>query len=181
MELEARTDAAGLPDSETVLCAGPAGDHDPCESIDDPADHRGAPRPGVRGTGPIRLSLPWPPSVNRIWRSIVIRGAVRVLLSREGTQYRQAVKTALRGWTQDAGACFGRWVSVEILAYPPDRRRRDLDNILKAALDALTHAGIWADDSLVAALRIERMDPSERPRLEILIEPMQAQQQELGA
>jgi crossover junction endodeoxyribonuclease RusA len=82
---------------------------------------------------------------------------------------------ALRGCTQAAGAFPGQ-VSVTIDAYPPDRRRRDLDNVLKAALDALTHCGIWADDSQVAELRIRRMPVSDNPRAEIIVEPLQAQQ-----
>jgi len=35
---------------------------------------------------------------------------------------------------------------------PPDLRRRDLDNCFKALFDALTHAGIWQDDSQVKQL-----------------------------
>lgn len=136
---------------------------------------------GAVGGGPLRLVLPYPPSANRIWRSIVIRGAVRVLISREGHEYRRDVKSALGGRTQAAGACLTGPVAVQIAAYPPDRRRRDLDNILKAALDALTHAGVWADDSLIAALRVERMGVSDRPRLEVIVEPMAVRQQELIA
>jgi crossover junction endodeoxyribonuclease RusA len=45
---------------------------------------------------------------------------------------------------------------VEIEAWPPDKRKRDLDNILKSLLDALTYAGIWEDDSQIDDLRIYR-------------------------
>ena len=38
----------------------------------------------------------------------------------------------------------------------PDKRRRDLDNLLKATLDSLTHAGVWSDDSQIDALSIRR-------------------------
>lgn len=38
----------------------------------------------------------------------------------------------------------------------PDRRRRDLDNILKALFDALTHAGLWLDDSQIDFISISR-------------------------
>ena len=37
-------------------------------------------------------------------------------------------------------------LAIKIIAEPPDKRRRDLDNILKAPLDALTHAGLLIDD-----------------------------------
>ncbi|NBW23084.1 MAG: RusA family crossover junction endodeoxyribonuclease, partial [Caulobacteraceae bacterium] len=41
-------------------------------------------------------------------------------------------------------------------AFPPDKRKRDLDNVLKSLLDALTHANVWDDDSQIDDLRIYR-------------------------
>ncbi|SUB72176.1 Crossover junction endodeoxyribonuclease rusA [Pluralibacter gergoviae] len=46
-------------------------------------------------------------------------------------------------------------VSVIVTLYPPDRRRRDLDNFNKALFDALTRAGIWQDDSQIKRLLLE--------------------------
>jgi len=43
-------------------------------------------------------------------------------------------------------------------AFPPDRRRRDLDNLLKSVLDALEHAGVYADDSQVDLLVVRRCE-----------------------
>jgi crossover junction endodeoxyribonuclease RusA len=43
---------------------------------------------------------------------------------------------------------------VEIEAWRPDQRRRDLDNLLKATLDGLAHAGVFEDDSQIVDLRI---------------------------
>ena len=56
-------------------------------------------------------------------------------------------------------------------AFPPDRRRRDLDNLLKPALDALQHAGVYEDDSQVDWLVARRRAP-DRPRghVEIRVE-----------
>lgn len=47
---------------------------------------------------------------------------------------------------------------MKIYAMPPDRRRRDIDNLLKACFDSITHAGIWQDDSQVDRIEIERGD-----------------------
>ena len=43
---------------------------------------------------------------------------------------------------------------VVIEAWRPDYRRRDLDNLLKATLDGLAHAGVYDDDSQIVDLRI---------------------------
>ena len=97
-----------------------------------------------------RLTLPWPPSVNRYYRNVA--GVTKI--SAEGRAYRAAVVNLLaehRTVPPLAGA-----VAVDIEAHMPDRRRRDLDNLLKGLLDALTHAGLWLDDSQVADLRIRR-------------------------
>lgn len=47
-------------------------------------------------------------------------------------------------------------LAVSFFAYPPDVRKRDLDNMLKAPLDAMQKAGLYSDDSQVARLLIER-------------------------
>jgi len=93
------------------------------------------------------IVLPWPPSVNRYWRTY--QG--RMLISQEGRAYREAVTALL----MDRGVApiKGKLV-VEIEAWRPDNRVRDLDNLLKATLDSLTHAGIYNDDSQIVDLRI---------------------------
>lgn len=47
--------------------------------------------------------------------------------------------------------------------FVPDRRKRDLDNLFKALLDALTHAGVWKDDSLVHSMYVEWGDRLIKP------------------
>lgn len=56
-------------------------------------------------------------------------------------------------------------VSLEADFYPPDNRRRDLDNLLKCLLDSMTAAGVYADDSQVKDLSLhmrEAMPPEGR-------------------
>ena len=96
----------------------------------------------------ITLTLPWPPSVNKYWRTF--QG--RMIISAEGRSYRKAVADQVliqRGAKHYAGK-----LRVQIEAFRPDNRRRDLDNLLKAVLDGCTHAGVWEDDSNIVDLRI---------------------------
>jgi crossover junction endodeoxyribonuclease RusA len=96
----------------------------------------------------IELKLPWPPTVNTYWRNV--NG--RVLISAKGREYRQAVASQVL--IQRGAKHFDYALQVTIEAFRPDRRRRDLDNLLKAILDSLTHAGVMEDDCLIVDLRI---------------------------
>ena len=98
----------------------------------------------------IELTLPWPPSVNGYWRTF--QG--RMLISAEGRAYRKAVSDQVL--IQRGAKHYTEALKVEIEAFYPDRRRRDLDNILKSLLDSLTHAGVWVDDSQIVDLRIRK-------------------------
>ena len=95
------------------------------------------------------ITLPFPPSNNTYYRRV----GAKTLISAKGRAYCKDV-TAL---CQAAGLrkLEGR-LEVVIAACPPDRRRRDLDNMLKGLLDALTHGGEWEDDSQIDQLAIIR-------------------------
>ena len=104
----------------------------------------------------IRLTLPFPPSTNTIWRSMRSGPmAGRVLLSKAGREYRKAVHSAVIAQIGARGA-FGGRLRVLIQLHPPTRRRLDIDNRIKACLDALTHAAVWVDDEQVDVLQITR-------------------------
>lgn len=55
-----------------------------------------------------------------------------------------------------------------------DERRCDLDNLVKAAKDALTAARVWDDDSQVVELVARKAVSKREPRAEILVELMPA-------
>lgn len=93
----------------------------------------------------------------------------RVLISAEGRSYRTLV--ASECLIQRVRGTAGP-LAVSIVAHAPDGRRRDLDNLLKAPLDALTHAGAWEDDSQISDLRIMWGKPSRPGHLEITITEM---------
>lgn len=120
----------------------------------------------------MNLTLPWPPTANTYWRHPT-KGklAGRHLLSEAGRSYRDAVKLALVGLLP-ATPITGR-IAVDILAFAPDKRRRDLDNLHKGLLDSLTHAGVWEDDSQIDDLRIRRAS-TLGGRVSVSITPMGA-------
>lgn len=97
----------------------------------------------------LRLELPYPPSVNHYWRHV----GARTLISRGGRAFRRTVCSILT-------VCRVRPVAgplvVDVTVFPPDKRRRDIDNVQKALLDALQHGGAYRDDSQIVRLTIER-------------------------
>ena len=104
----------------------------------------------------MEIVIPYPPSVNTYWRSI---GRGRVIISKKGREDRHAVDVAVANCFADCDddprPLLGR-LKVVIKATMPDRRRRDIDNINKAALDAMGHAGIYGDDNQIDDLHVIR-------------------------
>ncbi|MCP4169327.1 MAG: RusA family crossover junction endodeoxyribonuclease [Fuerstiella sp.] len=103
------------------------------------------------------MTLPWPPSNNTYYRNV--NGMT--LISAAGRRYRRRVLDHMiqldkaGDQTPDMG---DQRCCVKIEAYPPDKRKRDLDNLFKGTLDALTHAGVWIDDEQIDILMIQRME-----------------------
>ena len=101
------------------------------------------------------VALPWPLTVSLYWRHKVTGRLATVYVSAEGMAYRKAVNNLVleaamvQRYVKQAGP-----LRIVIEAFPPDRRKRDLDNILKSLLDSLTHARVWEDDSQIEDLRI---------------------------
>jgi len=114
----------------------------------------------------VMLHLPYPPSANRYLRYI----GHRPLISREGRMFRKNVCALLAG----AGGGprkppAGGRIALCMDAFPPDRRKRDLDNLQKPTLDALQHAGVYADDSCIDLLLTRRREVVPGGRLDIQV------------
>ena len=93
----------------------------------------------------VTLTLPWPPTINHYYGHT--RNG-RIYLLPEGKRYRLRVAVILAGagWPRVSGK-----VEVRLVLQPPDRRRRDIDNVRKAVYDAISdrpgHRGVIADDA----------------------------------
>ena len=107
---------------------------------------------------PISIRLPWPPTVNTMWRTITKgRLAGRTLLSEQGREFRRQANLQVMAQRIPVHTLRGK-LAVEIRTHAGDRRARDLDNLLKAPLDALKHAGVIDDDQHIDDLHIVRGD-----------------------
>lgn len=98
----------------------------------------------------LQIELPWPPSINHYWRHTKNGHYI----SNEGKAYRQLVQYSCLKYKNQFTK--KNRLSIYVEAYPPDRRKRDIDNILKSLLDALQHAGIYEDDGQIDKLSINR-------------------------
>ena len=96
------------------------------------------------------FTLPYPPSVNSYWR----QGRGNTYINKKGREYRQAVRELLVEKSLDINTTAR--LNIRIVANVPDRRRRDIDNILKAVLDSLEHGGFMENDSQIDVLKVVR-------------------------
>ena len=108
----------------------------------------------------LQFNLPYPPSVNHYY----IRGSNRTVLSASARNYRELIYYTLRQCIGQEGKWDGEAMNgdlmVEIIMYPPDKRKRDIDNIKKALFDALQYAGLYKDDYQICddhTLRINKV------------------------
>lgn len=112
--------------------------------------------PGIpHATEALTVFLPWPPSTNNLFRT---------------TGGRRFRTQRYLDWADEAGkavmACCGLGrrvsgpVSVDILLSPPDRRKRDLDNLAKGPLDLIVALGLIEDDSKIVDLRLRWTVPT---------------------
>lgn len=97
------------------------------------------------------IRLPWPPSLNS--HKAVVRG--RMILSKKGRDY---IKNCDVCVSKQKIAKYIGDLSVTVKLYPPDKRRRDIDNYLKAIFDSLTYSGVWGDDSQIKILNVQMLE-----------------------
>lgn len=113
-----------------------------------------------------RLTLPLPPSVNRLWRGD--RKGRRWLDPKAASFKQTAAGIALAAGVRPVGGP----VEVHIEFYC-DGRARDVDAGIKVVLDALNKIA-WHDDSQVTRLSVEIHRNADRARTEVVFGPYRA-------
>ncbi len=98
----------------------------------------------------IELELPYPPTINHYYGRTK-RGFVYI--KAPGKMFRRLVVDECL--QKDVCKIHG-YIYMQIAMYPPDRRIRNVDNILKALLDALEHGGAYKDDDQIIDLHIRK-------------------------
>lgn len=114
----------------------------------------------------ISLTLPFPPSSNRLWRAVNGRNIV----SKPYRAWKAEAHTAIRKqvWgTLDCG------YALTLEADRPDRRRRDLANLEKAVSDALVSANVITDDCNAEQITLRWTDrkPGKGAAVHVRVEP----------
>ncbi len=109
------------------------------------------------------LKLPWPPTVNMYWRHSKFGNYI----SGKGKKYRKEIVNLIKQQNLDIKTTSR--IKITITANPPDRRKRDLDNLPKAVFDSLTHANFWDDDEQIDDMRIRRGERVSGGSLDVTI------------
>lgn len=97
---------------------------------------------GPEAISPIYLELPFPPSVNNLF----INGKAGKGRFPSPTYRAWKTEASLRAHLSSSQRIEGPF-AVQINAVRPDRRRRDIDNLIKPLVDLLVSQGIVTDDS----------------------------------
>ena len=94
----------------------------------------------------ITITLPYPPSINHYY----YKGRI---LTKRAREYRQdVIMSAIVGIDLQCLMLKGP-LAMSMLAHPPDRRHRDLDNILKPIKDAMQAACVYENDRQIIEYR----------------------------
>jgi len=113
------------------------------------------------------LNLPYPPSVNHLY--INARGR------RFPNAKAKAYKTAVQEYVAEyrTPKFNNAKIALIVWAYPPDKRKRDISNLLKIIEDSLQDAGVFDDDFNIDFIEIKRCAIKKEGGLTVMIETME--------
>ncbi len=110
----------------------------------------------------IILELPYPPSVNHYYQ----HGKGRIWIGKRGREYRLQVFSILH--EKKIKPLEGK-ICLDIFVYPPDKRKRDIDNTQKCLFDALQHGGLFKDDNQISKFCVTRLEPVKGGKIMVYV------------
>ena len=112
----------------------------------------------------LEIFLPFPPSVNTYWGF----SGSRRFLTKRAIEFK---KETLDRFNATGHFGFGNArLQVSMFLHAPDKRVRDIDNVVKSTLDALCQAKVFTDDSQIDVLIVRRDKPMKKGLCVIRIE-----------
>ncbi len=115
----------------------------------------------------ISITLPYPPTGNH---AVKHTRSGKHYTTAETKAYRQHVNLLVA--SKGAAMRLSGALAVVVEISPPDRRRRDMDNVWKTLADALTLADLWLDDFQIADLRLIRGAPVKGGAINLEVEAL---------
>ena len=115
------------------------------------------------------ITIPYPPTINNYYkyRKSAHAVSISIYVGDEGLLHREKVQSLIidhkraRSFKLDIPYFSIERLSVEFYIYPPDKRKRDIDNVLKCGIDSLQHGLLFKNDNQIDKLYIERMSVEE--------------------
>ena len=98
----------------------------------------------------IDIELPFPPSGNHFWK----HSGSSHYITAKGEKYLRQIQWIIA--SKGMRYKLSKRLEVEVIFFPPNKRRFDLDNMIKVLNDCLTKSGVWEDDSLIDMLHLIR-------------------------
>lgn len=104
---------------------------------------------GVRA----KLVLPYPPTVNNYW--IHVRN--KKILSKRARDFQDEVLVCVRKQYSEIDEPLECKLAMAIGLYVPDKRKRDIDNVIKPLFDALERARLFVNDFQIDYFCVNRL------------------------
>lgn len=115
----------------------------------------------------IKLTLPYPPTINHYYGN---RKGGGKYIKPKGRAFREKVRYAvLMNRMGMVLLPLEMPISMSVGVYPPDNRKRDLDNVIKALQDSLQLADVYKDDCQISYLQVKRQEVLRGGRVEVKI------------
>ena len=118
----------------------------------------------------VKGKLPYPPSINKYYLNRTIKTRTgKIIKPRLPAVQKYVDDCLILIKIQKIKPVIAEKLQVHLLIYPPDEKRRDLDNLAKVCLDIFQRAGIYDDDFKIWKLTISRKEVRQYGEVEFII------------